>query len=87
MCTGLLNCQLLEAEDTKLSLNSSCEGVKEVTKAVAGSEISFGVINFAVMNLDSVGELTTPKFTNRIKITDYKDAGHWVKLLGKYLVY
>ena len=87
MSTGLLNCQLLEAEDTKLSLISSCEGVNEVTGAVDGSEISFGVINFTVMNFNSAGELTTPKFTYRIKITEYKDAGHWVKLLGKYLVY
>ena len=82
-----MNSQLLDAEDTRLSLISSCEGVKEVTGAVDGSEISFGVINFTVTNFNSAGELTTPKFTYRIKITDYKDAGDWVKLLGKYQVY
>ena len=84
LSSGILNSQLLDAEDTKLSLISSCEGVKEVTGAVDGSEISFGVINFTVMNFNSAGELTTPKFTYRIQITEYIDAVHWVQLLGKY---
>ena len=84
LSSGILNSQLLDTEDTKLSLTSSCAGVKEVTGAVDGSEISFGAINFTVMNFNSAGELTTPKFTYRIQITEYIDAVHWVQLLGKY---